>query len=104
MVFERQHALLREAMAEAMRRASKVWSLGARDDIIQEGSGEEGSGEKGSGEECVVCLSSFTQGDELRELACGHVFHRDCIDQWLLPGAQEDRRTRSDLEGDDCMS
>ncbi|KAK7265319.1 hypothetical protein RJT34_32938 [Clitoria ternatea] len=34
---------------------------------------------------CVVCLDSFRHGQWCRSLAaCGHVFHRRCIDTWLL--------------------
>ncbi|KQK14565.1 E3 ubiquitin-protein ligase Os03g0188200 [Brachypodium distachyon] len=33
--------------------------------------------------ECVVCLSGVEEGDETRELACRHVFHRACLDAWL---------------------
>ena len=35
-------------------------------------------------DECAVCLSEFEEGDELRELPCGHVFHLECCDRWLL--------------------
>lgn len=33
---------------------------------------------------CGVCLVDFDNDDELRVLPCGHVFHKDCIDHWLL--------------------
>ncbi|CAD5196967.1 unnamed protein product [Musa acuminata subsp. malaccensis] len=33
--------------------------------------------------ECCICLSPYDDGVELRELPCGHHFHRTCIDKWL---------------------
>jgi Ring finger domain len=34
------------------------------------------------GDRCLVCLSEYEVGEECRTLsACGHFFHRDCIDQ-----------------------
>jgi hypothetical protein len=38
-----------------------------------------------SGQECVICRSSINNGDVLDMLACGHLFHKDCIIQWLSP-------------------
>jgi hypothetical protein len=32
---------------------------------------------------CMVCLSEFEVGEEVRVLPCGHVFHAPCIDEWL---------------------
>ena len=30
--------------------------------------------------ECVICLHDFSS--PLVRLSCGHVFHKDCIDNW----------------------
>lgn len=36
-------------------------------------------------EECPVCLCVIEPGDSVRQLtACGHTFHRSCIDLWLV--------------------
>ena len=32
---------------------------------------------------CTVCFASFEAGDECVRLLCGHVFHRDCVVQWV---------------------
>uniref|UniRef100_A0A0D6R5Y0 RING-type domain-containing protein n=1 Tax=Araucaria cunninghamii TaxID=56994 RepID=A0A0D6R5Y0_ARACU len=33
---------------------------------------------------CTVCLSTFEDADEIRELCnCCHVFHRNCLDKWI---------------------
>ncbi|KAF5749462.1 RING-H2 finger protein ATL56 isoform X2 [Tripterygium wilfordii] len=38
--------------------------------------------------ECVVCLDGIRQGQWCRRLVnCGHVFHRKCVDAWLLKAA-----------------
>ncbi|CAL5071063.1 unnamed protein product [Urochloa decumbens] len=38
-------------------------------------------------EECVLCLSAIDEGSEVRELRCRHLFHRPCLDRWLLLAA-----------------
>ncbi|GIC85222.1 RING-H2 finger protein [Aspergillus udagawae] len=39
------------------------------------------------GERCLICLSDYEAAEELRQLTkCKHIFHRDCIDQWLTTG------------------
>jgi hypothetical protein len=40
-----------------------------------------------TGDQCLVCLTNYESGDVCRQLTgCGHYFHKDCIDQWLLTG------------------
>jgi RING/U-box domain-containing protein len=34
--------------------------------------------------ECVVCLRKFHGGEEIRSQSCGHVFHKSCVDKWIL--------------------
>ena len=33
--------------------------------------------------ECAVCLSVFEVGEECRMLPCFHLFHHECITEWL---------------------
>jgi hypothetical protein len=38
---------------------------------------------------CSICVSAFRDGDIVRMLPCNHIYHRGCIDEWLmnyLPG------------------
>lgn len=36
---------------------------------------------------CSVCLCSFEEKEMLRRLACGHSYHSECLDRWLLTNA-----------------
>ncbi|PKU76694.1 RING-H2 finger protein ATL8 [Dendrobium catenatum] len=45
---------------------------------------EVGGGEAEDAQECVICLSAFNDGEEVKKLpSCGHLFHAVCIDMWL---------------------
>jgi len=33
--------------------------------------------------ECCMCLDSYEEGVEVKELPCTHYFHVKCIDRWL---------------------
>merc|ERR1712098_888701 len=35
------------------------------------------------GERCCVCLGDFEKGNKIRVLKCKHMFHQECVDQWL---------------------
>jgi len=42
----------------------------------------------GDDHECAICIMGFHSGDSVRRLpSCGHTFHRECIDLWLLRSA-----------------
>ena len=32
---------------------------------------------------CSICLDDFEDGEQVRELRCNHIFHVQCIDEWL---------------------
>jgi len=34
--------------------------------------------------ECAICLSHFEVGDRVRVLPCGHIFHLQEVDEWLI--------------------
>ncbi|KAL8033356.1 hypothetical protein ABFS82_13G156300 [Erythranthe guttata] len=33
--------------------------------------------------ECCICLAKYREKEEIRELPCNHIFHLNCVDQWL---------------------
>ena len=33
---------------------------------------------------CVICMSDFAVGDPIRFLPCMHIYHKDCIEDWLV--------------------
>lgn len=33
---------------------------------------------------CAVCIESYKVGEVVTVLTCGHIFHKDCIEPWLL--------------------
>uniref|UniRef100_A0AAG5CWK6 RING-type E3 ubiquitin transferase n=1 Tax=Anopheles atroparvus TaxID=41427 RepID=A0AAG5CWK6_ANOAO len=35
-------------------------------------------------EKCTICLSQFEIDNDVRRLPCMHLFHKDCVDQWLV--------------------
>ena len=45
-----------------------------------EGSEEE---EEEEGDKCTICLSEFEVEEDVRRLPCMHLFHVECVDQWL---------------------
>ena len=34
--------------------------------------------------ECTICLEEYKENDDLYQLQCGHYYHKECIDDWLL--------------------
>ena len=37
-------------------------------------------------QKCIICMEKYEINDEVKTLPCFHIFHKDCIDQWLRAG------------------
>ncbi|VVA91401.1 unnamed protein product [Arabis nemorensis] len=57
-----------------------------------------------NGSDCVVCLSKLKEGEEVRKLECGHVFHKECFEGWLQHLNFNCPLCRSGLVSDYCVS
>ena len=33
---------------------------------------------------CIICMENFNENELVKQLKCGHIFHDDCIEHWLL--------------------
>jgi len=39
---------------------------------------------------CSICLCSYQSGEYKRTLNCNHIFHKKCVDKWLLKSNKMD--------------
>ncbi|KAJ3071834.1 hypothetical protein HDU98_004725 [Podochytrium sp. JEL0797] len=49
----------------------------------------------GASTNCAICFCDFEAGEVIRELACLHIFHVDCIDPWLIVQEADASKTPS---------
>lgn len=55
--------------------------------LVAEAVGDDENMQIAEQERCLICLSDYEAGEELRKLnKCNHMYHRECIDEWLLTG------------------
>ncbi|ONK71633.1 uncharacterized protein A4U43_C04F10710 [Asparagus officinalis] len=64
---------------------NKILSLKIKDlkEVILVAKSKLNSAEDGE-LECCVCLSRLVEGSDTRKLPCCHLFHRECVDKWLI--------------------
>ncbi|KAG0285320.1 hypothetical protein BGZ96_010396 [Linnemannia gamsii] len=60
--------------------------VGQFDDALK---GMRGFHTLGDGSKCLVCMSDYEEGEDMRALSCKHGFHQECIDKWLTTGANK---------------
>lgn len=48
---------------------------------------------------CTICIENIKEGDTIRKLPCGHMFHKACVDSWLTRSATCPMRCANDLWG-----
>ena len=78
--------------AEA-RRAGTALTRGATRSCIERntfphkftkrGATTEEEPEEEEADKCTICLSEFEVEEDVRRLPCMHLFHVECVDQWL---------------------
>ena len=49
--------------------------------------------------ECSLCMEGFKRGEVVRKLPCGHQYHLNCIDRWLVHGQRNHAARRCPLCG-----
>jgi hypothetical protein len=48
--------------------------------------------------ECLICIDSFEENDELVKIKCNHIFHCHCIKSWLCNESNKCPVCRIDIE------
>ena len=41
-------------------------------------------GQYGLNNQCNICFDLFHENEYLKQLKCGHIFHKECLSQWML--------------------
>nr|GEV26260.1 zinc finger, CCHC-type [Tanacetum cinerariifolium] len=47
--------------------------------------GKENKGQKEEIDTCAICYGEYEENKKIGKLQCGHLFHMDCIKNWLSP-------------------
>jgi hypothetical protein len=69
---------------------SERWAMKAKQEIAKlkkvnfTADMARGKDENDCAVKCLICQFQYEEGDVVAVLPCGHNFHHDCVDQWLL--------------------
>ena len=87
---QRHGRLGRQELTESIRRHLHVLQLDLREQIplgaeeTQRLPMRKYHSKKEASDNCVICVDEFIEEDQVRVLPCNHVFHPQCIDEWLV--------------------
>ncbi|GFS14408.1 E3 ubiquitin-protein ligase RNF130 [Elysia marginata] len=76
--FRYSHA--KERLAKRLARAAKKAIAKIPQRTISVGDKEL----EGDFDQCAICIEPYKDGDIIRLMPCRHVFHKSCVDPWLL--------------------
>ncbi|KAK3777070.1 hypothetical protein RRG08_008917 [Elysia crispata] len=76
--FRYSHA--KERLAKRLARAAKKAIAKIPQKTLNAGDKEL----EGDFDQCAVCIEPYKDGDIIRLMPCRHVFHKSCVDPWLL--------------------
>ena len=87
---KREAALLRRQAREAAAESRFVEHAEALPDAASPAAAAEPVVDD-DGRECIICKSPMKGGEEVQALECMHVFHRECVDEYMRVGGQSFR-------------
>ena len=87
---KREAALLRRQAREAAAASQFVEHAEALPDAASPAAAAEPVVDD-DGRECIICKSPMKGGEEVQALECMHVFHRECVDEYMRVGGQSFR-------------
>ena len=82
--------LVRQGLTEGIQRHLQVLQLDSRVQIplskeeTQRLPMRKYNSKKEASDNCVICVDEFIEEDQVRVLPCSHIFHPQCIDEWLV--------------------
>jgi len=81
-LLEQMHAVPHQGIDQDAIHA-RTGSMTYQEQQDQQQSAQNGKGPTDDERKCMICLSPFESGEDLRILPCLHRYHKGCVDTWL---------------------
>jgi hypothetical protein len=84
----REHRMVRQQAQEREENTERAIEEGLKTIVFEskpKTPRDDGTEEE---EECSICLEQFEDGEELAVPGCGHLFHPDCLKEWVKTDTQ----------------